>query len=226
MAFPNNPIAGTTHGINDRAWLFNGYAWQRLVGPQGDTGGVGFSFYYQQNPPTGITFGTRWMDSDTGVEYIYINDGNSSQWVQPTNDGSQGIQGPTGPTGSQGIRGIQGPTGPTGSQGIRGPTGPTGSSTAIQATNIVIGATYAATISDYYIGVSYSGTAGIVLPSNPETGRMIVVKDESGQAGYANRYIEIVPGNINDFIDNEDSAILNISNGALQFIYRNGWRII
>ena len=36
MAFPLNPSSGTTHGINDRVWLFNGYAWDRL-----DLGGTG-----------------------------------------------------------------------------------------------------------------------------------------------------------------------------------------
>jgi hypothetical protein len=90
----------------------------------------------------------------------------------------------------------------------------------------VTGSTYQATSLDYYIGVNYAGIVTITLPQNPSTGKTITVKDESGQAGYANRYIEIVCGNTNDLIDNEESAILNINNGALQFIYRDGWRII
>lgn len=42
------------------------------------------NFYYQALPPTGagVTGGSRWMNSETGTEYIYINDGNSNQWVQ------------------------------------------------------------------------------------------------------------------------------------------------
>jgi hypothetical protein len=181
LNFPLNPSSGEIYSFGDMAWSYNGYAWRNLGNH------VSGAFYYQQNPPTGITFGTRWMDSDTGVEYIYINDGNSSQWVQPTNDGS---------------------------------------STVIQATNIVIGATYAATRSDYYIGVSYSGTAGIVLPSNPETGRMIVVKDESGYAGDPYKYIVITGATASNTIDRQPSATININNASLQFIYRNGWRII
>lgn len=49
-------------------------------------GGLGnTNFFYQQTPPTeGVTVGSRWMDSDNGQEYIYINDGNSEQWVQPS----------------------------------------------------------------------------------------------------------------------------------------------
>lgn len=33
MAFPANPSPNQLHTVNDRVWLFNGYAWQRLVGP-------------------------------------------------------------------------------------------------------------------------------------------------------------------------------------------------
>ena len=45
----------------------------------------GTNFFYQPDPPTsGFTAGSRWMDSDDGQEYIYINDGNTQQWVQPT----------------------------------------------------------------------------------------------------------------------------------------------
>ena len=157
------------------------------TGPKGDTGGAGFSFYYQQNPPSGVTVGTRWMDSDTGIEYVLIFDGDTSQWVQPTNDGSSSV---------------------------------------IQSTTTVTGGSYTATIADYYIGVSYAGTAGVVLPSSPETGRMIIVKDESGYAGDPYRYIVVTGATASDTIDRQASATININNGALQFIYRSGWRII
>jgi hypothetical protein len=50
MAFPNDPTTGTTHGINDRAWLFNGYAWQRydttpneVYSINGITGAIGLT---------------------------------------------------------------------------------------------------------------------------------------------------------------------------------------
>ena len=48
-----------------------------------DSGILKPNFYYQSTPPTaGITAGSRWMDSDTGAEYIYINDGSNTQWIQ------------------------------------------------------------------------------------------------------------------------------------------------
>jgi len=152
----------------------------------------GISFSYQPSSPAGATQGDRWMDSDTGIEYVYINDGNTNQWVQPTNTG-----------------------------------GSSTTSISILATASVTGATYAALSSDYYIGVSYAGPVTITLPTNPETGREIVVKDESGNAGGGtSRRITIVGATASHTIDNQSSAIINLDNAGLHFIYRNGWRII
>ena len=149
-------------------------------------------FYYQSASPSGITQGDRWMDSDNGIEYVYINDGNGSQWVQPTNTATT-----------------------------------SGGGSSILTTTSVTGSSYSATPLDYYIGVSYAGPVTITLPINPETGRQIVVKDESGNAGSGvSRYITIVGATASQTIDNQSSAILNINNGGLHFIYRNGWRII
>lgn len=177
--FPANPTSGDIYTHMDICWVYNGYAWYKIDS---------LPFYYQQDPPTvGITFGARWMDSDTGIEYIYVNDGDSFQWVQPTDDGTSNV---------------------------------------IQITHYVFGATYAATILDYYIGVSHAGISSVILPENPETGRMMTVKDESGRAGDPYKYIVITGATAADTIDRQASATININNGALQFIYRNGWRII
>jgi len=32
--------------------------------------------------PSGPTAGDRWLDADTGIEYLYTDDGDSSQWVE------------------------------------------------------------------------------------------------------------------------------------------------
>jgi hypothetical protein len=57
-------------------------------GPQGFQGATGSNlpFYYSTSAPSAssLTAGSRWFHSETGVEYIYIDDGNSLQWVQPT----------------------------------------------------------------------------------------------------------------------------------------------
>jgi hypothetical protein len=155
-------------------------------------GGGGGGFTYTSNIPVYFPIvGDRWMDSDTGVEYVWIDDGNSSQWIQPTNTAQAST-----------------------------------SAISVLQTVSITGATYAATALDYYIGVSFAGQSVITLPAAPETGREMVVKDESGHAGdNINRWITIC-GASPTKIDNQDTAVLNISNGALQFIYRNGWRII
>ena len=43
-------------------------------------------FYYQSNPPSPnpTILGTRWLDSDTGKEYVWVYDGTSYNWMQPT----------------------------------------------------------------------------------------------------------------------------------------------
>jgi len=87
-------------------------------------------FTYGLTASAGSTQGDRWMASDTGIEYVYINDGNSQQWIQPTSNGSQGPQGNTGNTGATGATGSQGNTGATGSQGNTGNNGNTGATGA------------------------------------------------------------------------------------------------
>jgi hypothetical protein len=151
----------------------------------------GISFSYQLSSPAGATHGDRWMASDSGIEYIYINDGNTNQWVQPTNTSSNSTP------------------------------------VSILGTVGVTGATYTASVVDYYIGVSYAGPVTVTLPVAPETGREIVVKDESGNAGNGvARQITIVGATSAHKIDNQSSAIINLDNAALHFLYRNGWRII
>jgi hypothetical protein len=93
---------------------------------------------------------------------------------------------------------------------------------AIQVTT----ATHTVKLTDYYIGVNYDGVATITLPASAPTGKTFVVKDESGNAGKGFYRRIVVVGSGSDKIDNEDSAAINIDNGSLQFIYRNGWRII
>ena len=51
------------------------------------------------------------MSSDTGIEYVYVNDGNTPQWVQPTSNGSQGPQGATGATPTDYVISVNGQTG-------------------------------------------------------------------------------------------------------------------
>lgn len=90
------------------------------------------------NPPENPRSGDFWLDSTTGLYYVFYEDETSTQWVEigskfsgPTGPaGEAGPTGPTGPTGSQGEigpTGVTGPTGPTGADSfVTGPTGPQG----------------------------------------------------------------------------------------------------
>ena len=120
----------------------------------------GISFSYQLSSPAGATQGDRWMSSDTGIEYVYVNDGNTNQWIQPTNVGAVGATGANGTNGATGATGSNGATGATGEQGIQGVTGATGSqgATGEQGIQGVTGAT--GPVGDYVISVN--GQTGAV----------------------------------------------------------------
>ena len=88
-------------------------------------GGSG-NYVISATAPSGPTSGDRWYDLTAGLEYVYINDGDSSQWISPSKAGAQG------PIGPQGFQGFQGGAGGTGPQGNTGPQGPLGGGTGSQ----------------------------------------------------------------------------------------------
>lgn len=80
---------------------------------------------------------------------------------------------------------------------------------------------YTLTRNDYYIGVNAAATVNITIPNSiASPGRRIIIKDESGRCS---RYPIVVSGNV----DNDPGGfILSVDNGAIQMIYRQGWRIV
>jgi hypothetical protein len=76
------------------------------IGFTGSKGDIGFTgsegnldITTAATPPTsGVGEGDIWVDNATGVQYFYYNDGNSTQWVELSN---QGIVGFTGSKGAQ-----------------------------------------------------------------------------------------------------------------------------
>ena len=80
--------------------------------------------------------------------------------------------------------------------------------------------TYTVDDNDYYIGVNYAGPVTITLPTSANSGRMLIIKDEDGDA-------EINPITVLGTVDNDAGGfIIQINNGAIQLLYRNGWRIV
>ena len=90
----------------------------------------------------------------------------------------------------------------------------------IYNTTVVTTPTYTIQDNDYYIGVNYAGPVTITLPTSANSGRMLIIKDEDGDA-------ETNPITVIGTVDNDAGGfIIQINNGAIQLIYRNGWRIV
>jgi hypothetical protein len=90
----------------------------------------------------------------------------------------------------------------------------------VYETQLVTNNNYTINDSDYYIGIDYAGSVDITLPATPSSGRILVIKDESGNCS-------VNPINVHGTVDNDPQGfILQIDNGAIQLLYRNGWRII
>jgi hypothetical protein len=80
--------------------------------------------------------------------------------------------------------------------------------------------TYIVDGDEYYMGVNYAGPVTITLPITPSSGRMLIIKDESGHAS-------INPITVLGTVDNDTGGfIIQLDNGGIQMIYRNGWRIV
>jgi len=60
------------------------------TGPTGPTGSMEFYYQSTQPSPNPTNLGARWIDNDNGIEYVWVYDGVSYLWMQPTQLG--GIQ--------------------------------------------------------------------------------------------------------------------------------------
>ena len=104
-------------------------------------------------------------------------------------------------------------------------TGPGGGAAQVynldMPTKLVTTSSYTIGRKDYYIGVNYAGLSYITLPTqNLTSGRDIIIKDESGRC-------KAFPITVIGNVDNDpDGFRLEINNGAIHLIYRDGWRIV
>lgn len=51
--------------------------------PVSGASGTGLLYFVTSSTPTAVQSGDRWFNTNTGVELVWINDGDSGQWVQP-----------------------------------------------------------------------------------------------------------------------------------------------
>lgn len=80
---------------------------------------------------------------------------------------------------------------------------------------------YTFTRRDYYLGVNATSSVTITLPESVGfPGRMVIIKDESGNCSNN-------PITVDCTVDNDTGGfILAQDNGGIQMIYREGWRIV
>ena len=231
LNFPIGPTLDQIYATGGRSWQWNGQGWNLrstpVIGPN--------SFTFGEIPPSDPVQGDMWLDSTVGSLFFYVNDGTSAQWAEITGQSRGGVSftfGPVPPSGA--IAGDIWLDSTTGSLLIYVDDGngspqwveASGSGSFGNSTFAPTGSTYYASVNDYYIGVSHAGPVTVYLPTSVASGKEIVVKDESGHAGDGvHRQITII-GSAGDMIDNRSKTVLNLNNGAIQMIYRNGWRVI
>ena len=135
MPFPTSPVNGQTVIVNNVVYIYDSAddSWTRIGSTAASTGGV---LTVDTDPPSPVLAPERvnvWVNANTGRQYLYIDDGNSTQWVELGTgvQGATGLQGATGsPGGATGATGTQGATGPSGgATGATGPVGATGTGT-------------------------------------------------------------------------------------------------
>jgi hypothetical protein len=99
------PLSGLNGG-----WVGFGSASSGIVGA---TGGR-ISLSYSSSPPASPQIADQWFNSSSGRFFIFMNDGDSNQWIEIASIGEKGPKGNTGPAGGmQFTYGNTYPTSPT-----------------------------------------------------------------------------------------------------------------
>lgn len=211
---------------NDTAILVNnGVGMPGPAGPQGESGPPGPQGPQGENGEKGET-------GETGSAGPVGEQGPTGPQGDAGPTGPQGDAGPSGSVGPAGPQGKQGPTGPQGDAGTPGPAGPAGpqgppgsrGSGAPIVNTVLTGSDYHATKDDCYIGVNSKEPTTIYLPTDPEDGRIIIVKAEM-KPPLGNRKITITTKD-GSLIDGYTDRVIQVSNESVTLIYRDGWYII
>jgi hypothetical protein len=98
--------AAPSSPANGDVWTTSSGVYARInnatVGPFGTGGGGGSATTTSASPPSSPAAGDRWIDTANGIEFVYISDGNSSQWVQFASAPVKGADGLSGTSGTNG----------------------------------------------------------------------------------------------------------------------------
>ncbi len=176
------------------------------IGPTGPTGSNGTSFYWAGIWDDMMLYSYFDVVSYNNNIYLCIDSlSPGPTYSSPDLDGihwSLMIEGVTGPTG---------PQGPTGSSGFHDTIG-------------VTVASYNISLNDnptQYFGISYSTPVTISIPDYTFDGKVVIIKDESGNAYSQNITINATK------IDQSNQAIIALDNGSITMMWRvDTWWII
>lgn len=104
---------------------------------------------------------------------------------------------------------------------LTGPGGGAGDVINLDHPVKLVTSNYTFTRKDYYVGVNSPSSVTITLPDSVGfPGRMVIIKDESGNCSNN-------PITVDCNVDNDPGGfILAQDNGGIQMIYREGWRIV
>lgn len=95
LNFPANPYPNQEVSADGTVWIWDGTVWNLLA--SGGTTGSGTSLVVSETPPSAPASGSLWFNSIDGNLYVYYEDADSSQWIQPASSpfGSSGGGGGT-----------------------------------------------------------------------------------------------------------------------------------
>lgn len=83
LVFPSSPYENQQVSFNGNTWIWDGIVWNLLN--DGTTTGGGTSLEVSETAPSNPDPGSLWFNSLDGNLYVYYEDDDSGQWIQPAN---------------------------------------------------------------------------------------------------------------------------------------------
>jgi hypothetical protein len=83
LVFPSSPYDNQQVSFGGNTWIWDGIVWNLLN--DGTSGGGGTSLEVSETAPSNPDPGSLWFNSLDGNLYVYYEDDDSGQWIQPAN---------------------------------------------------------------------------------------------------------------------------------------------